>query len=272
MDIGLFKQAGKNKPKGLLGGNLHAPSLFAEPDEQATVEERRFSVLSAAGGKSVRRPVNRLTTPAQASTGKKTYFYILLILSALPLIVFWQIGTFDKAVGSKMKDGFFTFQKVDSMKRETEYFPPEGQARAQQAPLGQNDPRTTGRPAVIEKLTVSTALDKEILETKSITPVHVLRAELTPEGFSRKTVAKGMENKTSTQPSGEPNLIAKNNTRVESVKEAKPLPESPPKIMANNERQVSRISLAKAKEPDADVQLLEALLVHLRKSETAKSK
>ena len=81
-----------------------------------------------------------------------------------------------------------------------------------------------------------------------------------------------MENKTSTRPSGESNLIAKNNTRVESAKEAKPLPESPPKIMANNERQVSRISLAKAKEPDADVQLLEALLVHLRKSETAKSK
>ena len=271
------------------------PTLFAGMGNDPHHEEKKISVLSAAGGKPAKRAKSR------SRTGKSVPMirtpYIVLFLGTVLFAGIWQSGVLDRNVGTAVagkldawwQAGFSVFDQSGSSPADASS---EQQARVSLPTPGTSasmlETDTSGQAPLIERVELP-GQNKPELSAQS--PAEMLNAPLNRDVESGSAMQSGTPVQSGNQaaqvtekPAASvqakahakakaptPGKTASETVRTNERHHAKSAPiESSRQGAAAEKSADKKIQTAKSKEQDADVQLLEALLVNVRKTEAAK--
>lgn len=262
-----------------------APTLFGGVGSDSPDAEKKISVLSAAGGKPGKRAKSRRMPDKSGPMIRPSY--VVLLIGTLVLAGVWQSGVLDRNVTVAV------MAKLDALiQAGLSVLEPSGEpasthavrAQASMAILPEatetasQDGRPSGQAALIERVAFSNTAESRAanqpassvgaleaaLNAASPSPDTAQhRAEILPE--TKKPTATSAVASPSSKPSE--SKVVRSKTRAPATQASSP---SRKDSVAPEKTPDRKVHVAKSKEPDADAQLLEALLVHLRKTESAK--
>lgn len=244
-----------------------APTLFGGPGSHAAQTEKTISVLSAAGGKPT-SPARRRHL-ARVSLGSARTVVVALSLGAIAFAGAWQSGMVDATTVATLASRIEGWRGMESSGNASN----AGMVRVQSGPITaargvattRIDDRAKNDAALIERVVLTPATMGYAAPAPSAVPDSADDAalpSLAPPGSPRQTssavrparVGIAVQSPDHT-PSNAPSAAA-GSTRVREG-EVKP-----------QNRSDQRVQVARSKEPDPDTRLLEALLIHLRKTES----
>ncbi len=251
-----------------------APTLFGGLGPDAPQAEKKISVLSAAGGKSSRRP-RQPQPPARPRSGKRRYAVaaLFMVLVGVGAVGVWQSDVLDRNAAAALMsriDAWFGSEAsgdiagAPTLRVQSAMIPAQS---AEASPAGPAMPRET---AVIERV----ALSQEASATPPAPPAAAIESALgeavtpaarTTAGPARATAATPRTTGTAKNPAANET----GRSRPATSSDTGPRLAREESVSLEN-RSDKKVQVARSKEPDPDAQLLEALLIHLRKTESAK--
>lgn len=275
----------RKKTKPVRDDVWDAPTLFGSLGNDSPNAEKRISVLSAAGAKPARRVKPRRTT---AQSGRMIRpGYVVLLVGTLVFAGIWQSGIFDRPTAMTMAARFDSLlQSGLSLFAPSDSPAPTRTVRTQVsiATLPEthdadvHDAAPSAQAAQIERVALANTAGSRALEPTIPSPGSIEAALNTPG--PEVATAQSPLPVTSTTPKAP---APKTGTRVppktsdtkstdSRASRASTQASAPPRkdSVATEKSAERKLQVARSKEPDPDAQLLEALLVHLRKTEPAK--
>ena len=291
MAMSLLNVLRRKKRKHVREEAWDAPTLFAGVSNDQLHEEKKISVLSAAGGKPAKRAKSRSRSGTSAPMIRTPY--VVLFLGAVLFAGIWQLGVLDRNVGTAVAGKLDAWWQaglsvLDQSGSSTSDTSAEQQAMVSlptsetSASTLETDP--SGQAAQIERIELP-GLNKTGSSAQS--PAEMLNASLNRDAESGSAMQSGNPAQSGNRaahvtekPAASlqakaptPRKTASDTSRTSERPRAKSAPiESSRQIKAAEKSADRKVQIAKSKEPDADAQLLEALLVHVRKTEAAKSR
>ena len=285
MDMSLLNVFRRKKRKPVREEILDAPTLFGDMGNNPLHEEKKISVLSAAGGKSAKRAKSRRRTGESVPIIRTSY--IVLFLGTVLFAGTWHSGVLDRNVDTALAGKLDAWwQAGRSVFDQSGSSPADASAEQKtmvSLPTSKYSARTletdpSGQVAQIERIELP-GLNKTESSTQS--PAERLNASLshnTESGSNAQTespAAQATEKPAAILQAKAPTLrkAASDTSRTSERPRAKSASlESSRQGEAAEKQSDKKVQIAKSKEPDADAQLLEALLVHVRKTEAARSR
>ena len=283
MGMSLLDLIRRKKPKPIRETYLDTPTLFGGLGAVPHAEEKKISVLSAAGGKTAKRS-NKRRSSRSAGSFNRTPFLILLV-GAVSIAGAWQAGLFEgvraTTLVSDLKSAWN--RNVAFLSQEPRPRPVHVQEHVTLivegvSPASEVHPFLLGKTPTAESAVIE-RVDLPVAPEFSV-----------PKGSSMQSVsaalnrpASGSESNVSAAPAHQP--VKAEPVQAPVVVKANPRPSTPKAtsmagqktsdtsqtIAATEKATSTKVQLAKSREPDADAQLMEALLLHLRKPEATRN-
>ncbi|HEY9099249.1 MAG TPA: hypothetical protein VIN38_10295 [Thiobacillus sp.] len=282
MGMSLLDLIRRKKPKHIREAYVDTPTLFGGMGAEPHAEEKKISVLSAAGGKTAKRSKKRRSSRSQAPFIRTPY--LIVLVGVVSFAGAWQVGLFEGGQATALVSDL-----KSAWNRNVAFLSQEPRTRLVQEHV----------TPVIEAASTSSEVDSFMLgATQSAESAVIERMEPpVSSGFSvsEGSSAEGISAALNRPASGSgpdapaapvPQSVKPAPVRAPVVAKAKPRVSTPKainiagqndsgtsqKIAATEKVTSTKVQLAKSREPDADAQLMEALLVHLRKSEATRNK
>lgn len=283
MGMSLLDLIRRKKPKPIRETYLDTPTLFGGLGAVPHAEEKKISVLSAAGGKTAKRS-NKRRSSRSAGSFNRTPFLILLV-GAVSIAGAWQAGLFEgvraTTLVSDLKSAWN--RNVAFLSQEPRPRPVHVQEHVTLIVEGVS-PASEVHPFLLEKTPTA---ESAVIERVDL---PVAPGFSVPKGSSMQSVsaalnrpASGSESNVSAAPAHQPvkaepvqaPVVVKENPRPSTPKATsmagQKTSDTSQKIAATEKATSTKVQLAKSREPDADAQLMEALLLHLRKPEATRN-
>lgn len=271
----------RKKRKHIREQLLDAPTLFAGVGNDSSNAEKKISVLSAASGKPARRV--KQGRVSQRPVRMIRPFYVVLLIGTIALAGVWQTGVLDRDSAVSLAAKFDTLLQA-GMSALAPSQPASTHAEIVQSPVSASPSSTetgrtvgehAGQPASIERV----ALTNGVEPPPPSQPVPALGAieaalnrtdpavEATPPAISVSPEAKR-------SPVPATPRAAPHGTSTPATQGGSPAASTSPQPakdkLAPEKTAERKVQVARTKEQDPDAQLMEALLLHLRKMESAK--
>lgn len=289
MAMSLLDGLKRKKTKHIREELLDAPTLFGGVGNDSPNAEKKISVLSAAGGKPARRARQR-RAPVKSGLMIRP-IYVVLLIGTIVLAGVWQTGVLDRNVAVTLAAKFDTLLRAG-----LSVFDPSGEpasahairAQSSMASLpasresGRQDEAHSGQAALIERVALVNSADSPASNQPGPAPGSIEAALNTPASPIETTqrpapagaaVQQAPATTRAARPIPKtPDTSAMNSTAMNSTRSSPATHAStqPGKASVAPEKTAERkVQMTKSKEPDADAKLVEALLVHLRKMESA---
>lgn len=261
----------RKKTKPLRADVWDAPTLFGGVDNASPNAEKKISVLSAAGGKPARRAKPRHA--AKTSGRMLRPGYVVLLVGTLVVAGIWQSGVLDRPAA--VADKFDTLVQAG-----LSLFKPAGESASAHtvrtqvstvtlpvtADAAEPDEAPPAQAAQIERVALAKPAESRTLEPAA-PPAGAIEAALNTPG---PVETAGLP--TAAVPAARPRSRSSDTKMVspQTPRASTRVADQTQKETAATEKPAERKpQVARTKEPDLDAQLLEALLVHLRKTESA---
>ena len=281
MGMSLLDLIRRKKPKPIRETYLDTPTLFGGLGAVPHAEEKKISVLSAAGGKTAKRS-NKRRSSRSAGSFNRTPFLILLV-GAVSIAGAWQAGLFEgvraTTLVSDLKSAwnrnvaFLSQEPRPDSAQEHVTLIVEGVSPASEVHPFLLGKTPTAESAVIERVDLPVAPGFSVPKGSSMQSVSA----------ALNRPASGSESNVSAAPAHQP--VKAEPVQAPVVVKANPRPSTPKAtsmagqktsdtsqtIAATEKATSTKVQLAKSREPDADAQLMEALLLHLRKPEATRN-
>lgn len=274
----------RKKTKHIREELLDAPTLFGGVGNDSPNAEKKISVLSAAGGKPARRARQRRAPDKPGLMIRPVY--VVLLIGTIVLAGVWQTGVLDRNVAVTLAAKFDTLLRAGLSVFDPSAEPASAHAiRAQPSTAslpatpesGRQDQAHPGQAALIERVALVNSAESPAsnqpgpatgsIEAALNTPAPPIETaqRRAPAGPAVQQAPATTHAARSTPQT--PDTSAMNSTRLSP---ATHVSAPPGKDSVAPEKTADRkVQMAKSKEPDADAKLVEALLVHLRKMESA---
>lgn len=294
MAMSLLDGLKRKKKKHIREQLLDAPTLFGGLSNDAQNAEKKISVLSAAGGKSARRGRNRRAPERSGSLIRP--FYVVLLIGTIALGGGWQAGVFNRdsavTLASKfdalLQTGIAVFAPSDSASAHAAVAQSPAPASpaatdTDSADTGRADREARGAPASIERVAERVALANGAASRVPGEPVPAAGSieaalsrtdpvvEVAPPAAAPRREAKKAPVSTPPLATSRSHASGASAPAARGASAAAGTPPQAAKAKPAPEQTAERkVQVARSKEPDPDAQLMEALLLHLKKMETAK--
>lgn len=275
----------RKKTKHVREQLLDAPTLFAGVGSDSAHAEKKISVLSAASGKPAGR--TRQRRMPKRSWRLIRPLSIALLIGTIALAGVWQTGLFDREsaatlatkLDALLQAGVSAFSPSDTSS--THAVATQPSVSAPLATTRANSPGNeyVAQPASIERVAHANGTDAHISD-QPVPAVGAIEAalnqtdpaaEATPAAVPARPEAKKPAVSATPVATPRASTARANAPASQQGSQAAGMPEQPAKDKPAPEKASERkVQVARSKEPDPDAQLMEALLLHLRKMESAK--
>lgn len=281
MGMSLLDLIRRKKPKPIRESYVDTPTLFGGLGAVPHAEEKKISVLSAAGGKTAKRSNKRRSSRSAGSFNRAPL--LILLVGVVFFAGAWQAGLFEGARTTTLVSDL-----KEAWNRNVAFLSQEPRTRSVQEHV----------TLVVEGVHTKSEVNPFLLEkTPSAESAVIERVDpqvmprfSVPEGASMQGLSAALNRPGSGSEPNSSAALAPQPVKAESVRapvvvKAKPQLSTPKatsiarqnasdtnhKVAATEKATSSKVQLAKSREPDADAQLMEALLLHLRKTEATRN-
>lgn len=273
----------RKKPKHIREDVWDAPTLFGGVGSTSPSAEKKISVLSAAGGKPARRAKSRRTPEKSGRMIRPTY--VVLLVGTLVFAGIWQSGVLDRPAALTMAARFDALLQTG-----LSLFAPSDEAASahtvrtqlsiatlpETGEAGGQNGEPSEQAARIERVALANGGESRTLDP----PIQgAIEAALNTPGPEAEAMQLPATVAPAARKAPAPATAARPASKTSDTKTAR---SRTPRAAAQGsdrsgkdslatEKSVDRkLQVARSREPDPDAQLLEALLVHLRKTAPAK--
>jgi len=282
MGMSLLDLIRRKKPKHIREAYVDTPTLFGGMGAEPHAEEKKISVLSAAGGKTTKRSKKRRSSRSSAPLIRTPY--LILLVGVVFFAGAWQAGLFEgsqaTALVSDLKSAWNRNVAFLSQEPRTrlvqEYVTPvvesaSASSRGDSFMLGVTQ---SAESAVIERMEPPVTPESSVAEELSIQDISAA-LNRPVSGYETDASVTPVPQSVKPAPVRAP-VVAKAKPRISTPKATnmakQSVSDTGKKITSTEKAASTKVQLAKSREPDADAQLMEALLLHLRKSEATRNK
>jgi len=275
MAMSLLDGLKRQKKKHIREQLLDAPTLFAGVGNDSQNTEKKISVLSAAGGKQARRARQR-RAPERSGPMIRP-FYVALLIGTIALAGIWQTGVLDRNVAITLAAQFDSLLRAGASALDPSDDPASARAvgaKSSMAELrpsldtGSENGRHAERPASIERVALANSGESRA-SGQPIPALDPIEAALNRTDPVAESVQPAAPPRPAAKKAPVATTSAAASKRVSSVAPSVSAQPVTDKVVPEKTSE-RKVQVARSKEPDADAQLMEALLLHLKKTESAK--